>query len=57
MMVAVPQLVGESGFSEFFGKSCFFGGNLTVFEIRLAFALLEAAEREINNSNWKGYHD
>jgi hypothetical protein len=33
MMDSVPQLVGEIEFSEFFGKSRFSGGNLTVFEI------------------------
>jgi hypothetical protein len=43
MMGSVPQLVGESGFSQFFGKSCFFGGNLTVFEVQMASASREAA--------------
>jgi hypothetical protein len=47
MMDAVPQLVGESGFNEFFGKSRFFGGNLTVFEVQMASASLKLPEREI----------
>jgi hypothetical protein len=47
MMDAVPQLVGESEFSEFSGKSRFFGGNLTVFEVRMALLRLKPSEREI----------
>ena len=46
-MDAVPQLVGEIEFSEFFGKSCFFGGNLTVFEVWMALLRLKPSEREI----------
>jgi hypothetical protein len=42
MMGSVPQLVGESGFSDFFGKSRFSGGNLTVFEVQITSASLEA---------------
>jgi hypothetical protein len=43
MMNSVPQLVGESEFSEFFGKSRFLVGKLTVFEVRTVSASLEAA--------------
>jgi hypothetical protein len=43
MMALVPQLVGESELSQFFGKSRFFGGNLTVFEVQMASASRETA--------------
>jgi hypothetical protein len=42
MMESVPQLVGESEFSEYFGKSRFSGGKLTVFEVRVVSVSLEA---------------
>jgi flagellar biosynthesis protein FliR len=39
--------LGKVSLASFLEKSCFFGGNLTVFEVRLVFATLKAAGRKI----------
>ena len=47
MMDFVPQLVGESGFSKFFGEFRFLGENLTVFEVQMAFAFREPPDKKL----------
>jgi len=49
MMAPVPQLVGESEFSEFFGKSRFSGGNLTVFEVRRLPLPVKPPDKKLKN--------